>query len=92
MSVNDRRSYRRVPPRWLLRDCLEQHGFVRASGEQLDGDVLLFWLRNKRLEIHCGVACDGGLVHVEDGGRVHWAALTGWRHHLSDVLRLEARS
>lgn len=87
--VDDTRNYRRTPPRGLLRESFQRHGFTCVSGNPRNSDVLLFWVRDKRLEIHCGVACDGDrFVHVEDGGRVEFASLGGWRKQLAAVLRL----
>jgi cell wall-associated NlpC family hydrolase len=87
--INDQRGYRIVPPRRMLRKAFEEHGLIEVAKQPVDGDVLLFWLRDKRLEIHCGVACGDGFVHVEDGRRVEFASLaSGWGDQVAAVFRV----
>ena len=89
LPVNDPRSYRKVPPRSLLRDTLTQHGFSEAQGRPRADDVLVFWMRDKRLEIHCGIACGSSrFVHVEDGRDVEVARIDGWQHRLAAIYRM----
>lgn len=86
--VEDTRNYRKIPPRGLLRESFQRNGFNCVSGAPRNSDLLLFWIRDKRLEIHCGVVVEGGFVHVEDGGCVEFSLLDGWRRQLAAVLRL----
>jgi hypothetical protein len=85
VAVNDCRTYDRVPPRDLLRDMVERHGLTREESPPIAGDVCLFWMRHKRLVIHCGIVADNGveLIHVEDGRRVERVPLRVWKPQLA---------
>lgn len=89
-AVNDCRSYSRVPPRNLLQATVESHGLQEVTrGQPQDGDVMLFWMRNKRLVIHCGICTNNGrdIIHVESGRKVEAVPMQLWRHQLAKVFR-----
>lgn len=90
IAVNDCRTYGRVPPRNLLTDMIERHGFIQQKEVSNDGDLCLFWMRHKRLVIHCGIATNDQreLIHVEDGRKVERTPIGIWRPQLAGVYRL----
>jgi len=91
VSVNDCRTYARVPPRNLLRDMVERHGLIKKDRAPMAGDVCLYWMRHKRLVIHCGIVASNGeeLVHVEDGRRVERVPLRVWSPQLAATYSAE---
>jgi len=90
VPVNDRRTYRNVPPRSMLRENALRHGFTEVKQQPKRGDILLFWMRHKRLVIHCGVCVGKGheMIHVEAGRRVEIVPLRLWQPQLSSVFRI----
>ena len=87
IPVNDARSYGKVPPRNLLTCMVERHGFRKRERQPVDGDVCLFWMRNKRLVIHCGIASTNGqeLIHVESRRKVERVPMRRWLPQLAAV-------
>jgi len=89
-AVNDCRSYPQVPPRNLLQATIESNGLQEVTrGQPQDGDVLLFWMRNKRLVIHCGICTNNGrdMIHVESSRKVEAVPMQLWTHQLAKVFR-----
>lgn len=89
-AINDCRSYSRVPPRNLLQATIESNGLQEVTrGQPQDGDVMLFWMRNKRLVIHCGICTSNGraIIHVESGRKVEAVPMQLWMHQLAKVFR-----
>jgi hypothetical protein len=85
VRVNDCRVYDRVPPRDLLQSMVELHGFTESTRPPKTDDVCLFWMRNRRLVIHCGVVVEDGrsLIHVEAGRAVEAVPLRLWSEQLA---------
>lgn len=92
IPVNDRRSYRDVPHHSMLREGVERHGCVEVKQPPKRGDIMLFWMRHKRLVIHCGVCVGKGreMIHVEAGRCVESVPLRLWLPQLSSVFRVRA--
>jgi len=92
VPVNDRRTYKSVPPKSMLSENALRHGFTEVKKPPQRGDILLFWMRNKRLVIHCGICTGSGhqMIHVEAGRRVEFVPLRLWLPQLSSVYRMES--
>lgn len=91
IAVNDCRIYDRVPPRDLLRSMVELHGLTEKKRPPMTDDVCLFWMRNRRLVIHCGIVLNEGrdMVHVEAGRNVEVVPLRLWSEQLAATYSLK---
>ncbi len=91
VAVNDCRTYEKIPPRDLLRSMVELHGLKEKFRKPQEDDVCLFWMRNKRLVIHCGIVVDDGrnMVHVEAGRCVEIVPLRIWEDQRAATYALK---
>lgn len=91
IPVNDCRIYDRVPPRNLLQSLVELHGLKETKAPPKTDDVCLFWMRNRRLVIHCGIAINGGrdMIHVESGRAVEVVPIRLWNEQLAATYSVQ---
>lgn len=79
--IYDEPNYKRIP-RWAQLNRVATHNFGQAMppDQAMPGDVMALQFPEFREPCHMGVVVPGGVVTIEDGGRVEVQTMNQTKH------------